>query len=371
MCWDCFGSEEQVEQNGKSREIDKKIQGDRKIDEKIVKLLLLGSGESGKSTFIKQLKIIKGEGFDDKLRDEYVVVIRSNLLSITRSILAAMGVLYIEFGSEEGKAASTKILNVINESDSGVADELLIINPSALQAVSESIVTLWSDEGVRACYKRSKEYQLMDSAKYYLDKTSEICDPSFRPSDQDILRARRKTTSIIEYMFDIKKVQLKVIDVGGQRKERRKWIQCFDNITSIIFLSSLSDYDLRLEESAETNRMKESLELFATILQYPWFKKKSIILFLNKTDQFEEKVLTSNISDYFPEFTGPAGDIEAGKEFIKSMYEAKKPPPHEGPDATHIFPHFTCATDTDNITKVFKDVQEIILRSYLNEFNLV
>jgi len=60
-----------------------------------------------------------------------------------------------------------------------------------------------------------------------------------------------------------------------------------------------------------------------------------------------------------------------GKEFIKEIYEEKKPPPHEGPDATHIFPHFTCATDTDNITKVFKDVQEIILRSYLNEFNLV
>lgn len=53
------------------------------------------------------------------------------------------------------------------------------------------------------------------------------------------------------------------------------------------------------------------------------------------------------------------------------MYEEKKPLPNDGPEATHIFPHFTCATDTGNISKVFKDVQEIILRSYLNEFNLV
>ena len=53
------------------------------------------------------------------------------------------------------------------------------------------------------------------------------------------------------------------------------------------------------------------------------------------------------------------------------MYEERKPFPREGPEATHIFPHETCATDTDNITKVFKNVQEIILRSYLNEFNLV
>ena len=45
-----------------------------------------------------------------------------------------------------------------------------------------------------------------------------------------------------------------VIDVGGQRNERRKWLQCFDNVTSIIFLASLSDYNLRLSENQEINR---------------------------------------------------------------------------------------------------------------------
>ena len=58
-------------------------------------------------------------------------------------------------------------------------------------------------------------------------------------------------------------------------------------------------------------RMRESLDLFATILQYPWFKKKSIILFLNKTDLFEEKIRFSNISDYFPDYKGEPRDAEA------------------------------------------------------------
>lgn len=345
---------------------------DRKTDEKIVKLLLLGSGESGKSTFIKQLKIIKGSGFEEHLRGEFVLVIRSNLLQACRSILSAMAVLYIEFESPEADAEAKKIITLLNEEAANVtAVDAIRISPGQLASVSNSIVTLWKDEGFRQCFRRSKEYQLIDSAKYYLDKAGQICDPGFKPTDQDILRSRKMTTNINEYMFDIKRVQLKVIDVGGQRKERRKWISCFDNVTSIIFLASLSDYDLKLMENETTNRMKESLDLFATILQYPWFKKKSIILFLNKTDLFDEKIHFSNIADYFPEFKGEPRDAEAAKAFIKGLYEEKKPPPHEGPDATHIFPHFTCATDTDNITKVFKDVQEIILRSYLNEFNLV
>lgn len=373
MCFDCFFTPEVVAQRNKNTEIDKKIHSDKKVYERILKLLLLGSGESGKSTFIKQLMIIKGEGFDYKKRAEYVSVIRSNLLQTVRTILAAMNVLYIEFESQEGKKGSSRVLQFLSEEvgDEILPDDQINVSPQKLSDISDSIVDLWKDEGFRSCVKRSKEYQLMDSARYYLDRTTVICDPGYQPIEQDILRSRIKTTSIIEYMFDIKRVQLKVIDVGGQRNERRKWIKCFDNITSIVFLASLSDYDLKLVENSSVNRMRESLDLFGTILEYPWFKKKSFILFLNKTDLFEEKLPLSNLADYFPEFAGRRGNIDDAKEFIKTIYEAKKPPPHEGPESTHLFTHFTCATDTDNISKVFKDVQEIILRTYLNEFNLV
>ena len=71
--------------------------------------------------------------------------------------------------------------------DVTAVDEIRI-SPGKLEAVSNSIVTLWKDEGFRQCFRRSKEYQLIDSAKYYLDKAAEICDPSFHPTDQDILR---------------------------------------------------------------------------------------------------------------------------------------------------------------------------------------
>lgn len=43
----------------------------------------------------------------------------------------------------------------------------------------------------------------------------------------------------------------RMVDVGGQRSERRKWIHCFENVTSIIFLAVLSEYDMMLFETNE------------------------------------------------------------------------------------------------------------------------
>jgi hypothetical protein len=93
-----------------------------------------------------------------------------------------------------------------------------------------------------------------------------------------------------------------MIDVGGQRSERRKWIHCFDCVTAVIFCVALSEYDQYLREVSETlvagrppfasashrsqditqNRMKESLLLFDEICNSPWFKKVPFIIFLNK-----------------------------------------------------------------------------------------
>ena len=93
-----------------------------------------------------------------------------------------------------------------------------------------------------------------------------------------------------------------MVDVGGQRSERRKWIHCFEGVTSIMFLVALSEYDQFLVESNSVNRMEESRALFSSIMRYPWFKSSSVILFLNKNDVIEEKIKKSHLQDFFPEF---------------------------------------------------------------------
>ena len=50
--------------------------------------------------------------------------------------------------------------------------------------------------------------------------------------------------------------------------------------------------------------MEESKALFKTIITYPWFLNSSVILFLNKKDLLEEKIMYSHLISYFPEYTG-------------------------------------------------------------------
>lgn len=95
-----------------------------------------------------------------------------------------------------------------------------------------------------------------------------------------------------------------MVDVGGQRNERRKWIHVFDSVTAIIFVTSLSEYDMVLEEDETMNRMRESMLLFDEICNCRYFKETSIIIFFNKRDLFAEKIKKTDLKVCFPDYTG-------------------------------------------------------------------
>jgi len=45
-----------------------------------------------------------------------------------------------------------------------------------------------------------------------------------------------------------------MVDVGGQRSERKKWIHCFENVTAIIFMVAANEYDMTLVEDGAVVR---------------------------------------------------------------------------------------------------------------------
>lgn len=83
----------------------------------------------------------------------------------------------------------------------------------------------------------------------YFDSIDRIGEASYVPTDQDVLRSRVKTTGITETTFVIGDLTYRMFDVGGQRSERKKWIHCFENVTAIIFLVAISEYDQVLIEN--------------------------------------------------------------------------------------------------------------------------
>lgn len=154
-----------------------------------------------------------------------------------------------------------------------------------------------------------------------------------------------------------------MIDIGGQRPERKTWIKTFEGVTTVIFCVSLSEYDQCLLEEPTQNRLLESFQLFQSIVTSRWFVTTSIVLFLNKKDIFQRKIAKIPLSDYFPDYTG-GKDYGKATDFIKQRFLSLNV------NKLQIYPYLTEATDTNNINLVFAAVKETVLANSLKQSGL-
>jgi hypothetical protein len=168
---------------------------------------------------------------------------------------------------------------------------------------------------------------------------------------------------VCEYVTPIRGQQFRFVDVGGQRSQRQKWFQCFDEVTAILFLVASSAYNQTLLEDRVTNRMVESLNIFETIANNRCFRQVAIMVFFNKTDLLETKVAEKgDFQKYFPEFEGDPRNIKKVQEYMAGMFrEVRRNQRQE------FYHYFTTATNTDNIAVVFNIVKDIILTGHIDE----
>jgi guanine nucleotide-binding protein G(o) subunit alpha len=160
------------------------------------------------------MRIIHQHGYTKEEFEQYRPVVYSNTIQSLGAIIRAMNMLNIQFASAEREADAHRVLEVIQR--------MKDTEPFNSELLS-SMERLWADTGVQQCFLRSNEYQLNDSAQYFLDQLYRIGSSDFLPNEQDILRTRVKTTGIVEINFSFKNLNFRLFDVGGQRSERKKW----------------------------------------------------------------------------------------------------------------------------------------------------
>lgn len=357
-----------------SKIIDQELKQQKREYRQTYRLLLLGAGESGKSTIVKQMRILHVNGFNAEEKKQKILDIRKNVKDAIVTIVSAMSTLIppVPLGNATNQPRIDYIKSIAPLSDFDYTEEFF-----------DHAKHLWEDEGVKACFERSNEYQLIDCAQYFLDRIDPVSQSDYTPTDQDLLRCRVLTSGIFETRFQVDKVNFHMFDVGGQRDERRKWIQCFNDVTAIIFVAASSSYNMVIREDNSTNRLRESLDLFRSIWNNRFLRTISVILFLNKQDMLAEKILAgkSKLEDYFPEYAGymlpndAAGDpgedpkVTKAKFFIRD--EFLRISTASGDNKHYCYPHFTCAVDTENIRRVFNDCRDIIQRMHLRQYELL
>ncbi|KAI9830874.1 MAG: G-Protein alpha subunit [Phylliscum demangeonii] len=354
----CFGSgsnDDSQREMARTREIDNAIRRDQKEMMNEVKLLLLGAGESGKSTVLKQMKLIYASGFSKSEREDCRAIIFSNLVHAFKVILEAMDELSISFANP----ANERYGHLINDdAEIGVKETFPI---DYLDAFKD----LWVDDGVKEAIIRGNEYALHDNLNYFFNGLDRLFAPDYLPTDQDVLRSRLRTTGITETIFNLGNYTYRMFDVGGQRSERKKWIHCFENVHCLLFLVAISGYDQCLVEDKDANQMREALMLFESIINSQWFVRSAVILFLNKMDLFRDKLASSPISKYFPEYTGSLTDFKMARHFFEDKFRAL----NRNPDK-EIYAHFTNATDTNLLKITMTSVQDMIIQRNLHHLIL-
>lgn len=318
---------------------------------------LLGAGESGKSTIIKQMRIIHSRGFQEDEKIQTRAVIYSNVMVACKVLLEIVENQKIQFEHDmtEEYAALIEGVNADTDAESAFRD----------RQIREALKGLWLDGGIQKAVAKGHEYALNDNMHYYFENLDRLFDPEWVPTDQDMLHARLRTTGITETFFELRDMSFRMMDVGGQRSERKKWIHCFEGVQCLMFLVALSGYDQALIEDVNANQMHEALMLFESLINGDWFKDKPIILFLNKYDLFQEKLQKSPIRPHFPDYQQAEGDEMAARQFFENKFRAINKNANR-----EIYVHFTTATDTHLLKATMQSVQDILIQKQLNKLIL-
>lgn len=114
----------------------------------------MGAGESGKSTFLKQMRIIHGVDFDEKKVKEYENVIYQNIVKGMQVLVDAREKLEIPWEHPTTKSAADKIIDFESGSH---------LDEHNFRMYASTIETLWQDRSIKRAYDRRREFQIVSN----------------------------------------------------------------------------------------------------------------------------------------------------------------------------------------------------------------
>lgn len=304
-----------------SRDIDTQIKQDRQINRFRVLLLVCclkffgvdvqqGAGDSGKSTFLKQMTLLYNNQFSEMEAKKLSEAIRSTTIYNIRCLCKAV--------EEPKDLASDKAREYLSW--------VLAQTDDSVEKWGRVTIHLWKDPHLKdlAAHRLLKLIPLDPNYEYFLDAAPRVFSEGYQPTNEDLLGVRMKTTGVHECLFNLPKegIELEFVDVGGQRSERRKWMNQFDSVHLVLYFSALDNYALQLSECTE-NRADDDLRLFTSLLvlvpkKIPW------IVFFTKVDLFPKTLEQVSFHDKYPEVPKEkATDKQYCTEYIQSQFRSK------------------------------------------------
>lgn len=348
----------------RDKEVKNLLKAKLKSEASTVKLLLLGAGESGKTTVLKQMTLLHGGGFNDTYKKEMKPNICFNVLEGAHTILNLCERENHQLEGDDITKASTLIRSRFESTVGGAAD----IDPE----LADAILLLAKTEDFHEMF--GKKSELQDSWWDFAERLKKYPawgGEKWVPDDADILLSRVRTTGIVNQLYKIDGVNFQMTDVGGQRCERKKWMTLFKGITGLIFVTSISGYNQRLFEDTTTNCLVESVNLWETYANKKEFEDSAILLFLNKFDLFQQKFFREKIPiEYKGEFVTREGqnppkpedeqdeNCDLAVDWYKRLFYYHVRPERQ----PMVYVHVTTALDRQNMRTVINACASHVLQ---------
>lgn len=309
---------------------------------KPIRVLLLGTGEQGKSTIFKRAVVTHSDGISEEDKQDFVMSIKENIIEALQNLTSRAASVADQYDMFKVSAANSRHSDLMRNLD--VKAEQL-----DRAEVVEAVKALWADPAIQETWKYRADIQVPDTAEYFIKRVDEIATASFAPTMEDVLKCRDRTTGIIEREVVINDAEFKLVDVGGQSIEREKWKHVFQGTGAIVYVVAISEYNQSMYEDEKTNRLQDAYDTWETIINHG-FKEIPFLLVFNKTDLFKQK-LESGLDNAKFDFNGYKGSQNYGEimEHVSDSFEAmnrdKKP--------SKIF--FKCAL-SDNMDDLYDSI---------------
>jgi GTPase SAR1 family protein len=370
--------------------IDTRIGDDFKREQSIQKLLFLGTGSSGKSTLLKSLKEVNDdEIMDDSTLTETLNMMRHNVLQMMKTLCEKSAFLSEEFSDciidtddELVQEAVRLIVHYAQHSARSIAEA------TENEAYGRAVDYMWRLAGIQATYHLSGgRFFMEENIDFFFDKSTEFFKDDYVVTREDVIKTRVRTTGAIQYQYEQDKCMFEVIDVGGQRSERKKWVHQFSDVSAVVFVTALNHYRVALFEEENENAMHDAIRQFDEITNNSTnFRDTEIILFMNKEDLFRKMLSDGeSLSLCFSREAGWPEPYECWNDeqtpwsagfndeefetyyqqalfFVQDRYMERNRTVKR-----NILTHVMCATQSEGMERIFWDVQNIVIRANLEQ----
>ncbi|KAL3082495.1 hypothetical protein niasHT_030509 [Heterodera trifolii] len=254
----------------KSQAIDEELKKEAINNIRIVKVLLLGASNSGKSTVAKQMRYM----------------VHSNYIDFFSQIAKGIAKFGIKVAPKERDLVATfeqayygQFMNLDQ------ADDLIALIRTFLEfACVKQVIN-----------ERLNELDVPDNTEYLLENAQRILTEHYSPTHDDIIHARAATKGIYEIIFAFREFKIR------KRRDANGSIG-FEGVAAILFIVSLSCYNQVMEEDSQINQMSDSIEMFKTMYRNRFLRSSSFIMFLNKKDIFAKKIHQIPMEQFLPKF---------------------------------------------------------------------